>query len=155
MAMPSIGIKELREEVIPAAFQLSVEIFGPGAADEKHDIVQWRAHFMDDGILLGAYDGEALVGFKYGYRRQKGAIHSWLGGVRESYRGQGIARRLMEQQETLARERGFASITVNTFQEKFPAMYHLLQTSGYAPIATSEVTESGKVFIKTHFQKIL
>jgi predicted GNAT superfamily acetyltransferase len=139
-----IEIRELKEEMIQEAHELSVEIFGAGATDEKHSIEKWKEHLKEGGLLLGAYDAGRLVGFKFGYQREPGSFHSWLGGVCEEYRRRGIARNLMERQEEWVRAHGYHFLTVNTYKDKFPAMYELLMSAGY------QVTEQegGKSFFR-------
>lgn len=144
-----IEIRELHEKDIPVAFRFSEEIFG-ASQDEKYSEAKWKEHLKELGLLLGAFDGERLVGFKFGYRREPGALHSWLGGVKDSYRKRGIAQMLLERQEQWARKSGFEFITVNTIRDKFPAMYDLLIKNGYAVYK-----ESGENEIKSHFRKKL
>ena len=49
-------------------------------------------------LCLLAIEGQEVVGFKLGYRHPDGVFYSWLGGVHESMRGQGIASQLMKFQ---------------------------------------------------------
>lgn len=91
-----------------------------------------------------------MIGFKFGYRREPGRFHSWLGGVRPLFRRRGAMRALTQAQESWARANGFEAITVNTFQEKFPQMYLFLLGEGYEIIPANEPDQK-----KTHFQKIL
>lgn len=144
-----IEIRELQGKDIPAAFRFSEEIFGANQ-DEKYLEAKWGEHLKERGLLLGAFDGERLVGFKFGYQREPGTLHSWLGGVKDSYRKRGIAQTLLERQEQWAGENGFEFITVNTIRDKFPAMYDLLIKNGYAVYK-----ESGENEIKSHFRKKL
>jgi predicted GNAT superfamily acetyltransferase len=133
-----IEIRELKEGMIQEAHELSVEIFGAGATDEKHSIEKWKEHLKEGGLLLGAYDAGKLVGFKFGYQREPESFHSWLGGVREEYRR-------MERQEEWVRAHGYRFLTVNTYKDKFPAMYELLTNAGYQVTAQ----EAGKsLFLK-------
>lgn len=147
-SVSTIVIRPLGEADIPAAHALSVRVFGPSAETEKYSLAAWQKHFYEGGLLVGAYQDGVLVGFKFGYVREPGGLHSWLGGVREESRRQGIMRALTTAQESCAREKGHAFITVNTYRDKFPRMYEFLLKSGY-----SVVGESGGEPKKTYFRK--
>lgn len=127
-------LQELIENQIPAAHKLSVEIFGQDASDEKHSIEKWKEHLKQNGLLLGAFVDDKLVGFKFGYEREPSSFHSWLAGVSDLYRGRGIMTALMESQEAWAKSHGYRFLTVNTYRESFPAMYNLLIDTGYQEI---------------------
>lgn len=144
MGLPMPEIRELTEQDIPAAHDLSVEVFGESASEPKYSLQVWKENLGKNGLLLGTFMDGALVGFKFGYEREPGSFHSWLGGVREPYRHQGIMRLLTERQEAWARSRGYRVLTVNTYQEKFPAMYKLLIGMGYAELDRRE----GKSFFR-------
>lgn len=64
--------------------------------------------------LLVAYDDEKAIGFKAGYRHSGRRFYSWLGGVLGSYRGQGIAKNLMQQQHQWAEEQGYSVVETRT-----------------------------------------
>lgn len=130
-SLSMFNMHELTKADIPLVHALSVEIFGVSAKDPKYAIERWEEHLSQHGLLLGAFDGDELVGFKFGYEREPGALHSWLGGVREPYRRRGIMRLLTEKQESWARNNGYHCVTVNTYKDKFPAMYQFLMGSGY------------------------
>ncbi|MFJ8517534.1 GNAT family N-acetyltransferase [Lysinibacillus xylanilyticus] len=49
-------------------------------------------------VCLLAVENEDIIGFKIGYTHPDGIFYSWLGGVREKKRGQGIASQLMRRQ---------------------------------------------------------
>ena len=73
-------------------------------------------------MLLVASHGGRSVGFKVGYAdpdRLK-HFHSWLGGVLPAYRRQGIAWKMLQQQEEWAQSQGFQTIGFNTF-DRYPA----------------------------------
>ena len=144
-----IEIRELQEKHIPAVFRFSEEIFGV-SQEEKYSEEMWVAHLKERGLLLGAFDGDKIVGFKFGYQREPGTLHSWLGGVGETHRKRGIAQMLLDRQERWARQNGFEFITVNTIRDKFPAMYGLLIKNGYVVYMKSGDDEN-----KSHFRKKL
>lgn len=67
------------------------------------------------GIVLGAFAGNRLIGFVYGFVGQQpdGAVthNSVMSAVRPEYRNQGIAYRLKCEQRKLALEQGFPLMT--------------------------------------------
>jgi predicted GNAT superfamily acetyltransferase len=65
-------------------------------------------------LTFVAKENERVVGFKLGYERKGKHFYSWLGGVDEAYRGQGIANELMKRQHEWCRENGFRTIRTHT-----------------------------------------
>jgi Uncharacterized conserved protein len=66
------------------------------------------------GTLIGAFDGEAVIGFAFGFigwDEGKVVFHSHMLAVHPSYREHGIGRQLKLAQRTIALERGFEHIT--------------------------------------------
>ena len=69
---------------------------------------------LDDPDLWIARRGAAWIGFKLAYRRGPDLLYSWLGGVEQASRGQGVAARLMVLQHQGASERGFRFVETRT-----------------------------------------
>jgi GNAT superfamily N-acetyltransferase len=61
-------------------------------------------------LCLFAVEKEVLVGFKLGYTHPDGVFYSWLGGVDEKMRGQGIASQLMKYQHEKVQMLGFNKV---------------------------------------------
>lgn len=62
------------------------------------------------GIIVGAYDGEQLIGFSYGFagfRDGKSYVCSHMLGIDEAYRSQGIGEKLKRTQREIAIAKGF------------------------------------------------
>ncbi|MEZ4696330.1 MAG: GNAT family N-acetyltransferase [Rhodothermales bacterium] len=76
----------------------------------------------DDLMLLVAWVGDEPAGFKVGYRENRFSFYSAKGGVLHEYRGFGIARLLLDEMVTLARERGFRRLAYDTFPNMHPGM---------------------------------
>ena len=70
------------------------------------------------------------VGFKLGYPLDDQVFYSWVGGVLPAYRGLGVAQKLLAEQETLVRARGFKRLQVKSMN-RFPVMLGLLVSAGY------------------------
>ncbi|MGE7915756.1 GNAT family N-acetyltransferase [Lysinibacillus xylanilyticus] len=61
-------------------------------------------------ICLLAVENEKIIGFKLGYTHPDGVFYSWLGGVHETQRGQGIASQLMRWQHEHLQTLGFEKV---------------------------------------------
>lgn len=62
------------------------------------------------GIIVGAYDGDALVGFSYGFAALKNGktyLCSHMLGIDENYRSQRIGEKLKQAQREIAIEKGY------------------------------------------------
>lgn len=94
--------------------RLNVDIF-----DEEHIIKTFE---RDDLLMLVARTEGTAVGFKLGYRLDPRSFYSAKGGVRESYRRQGIARALLYAMLDIVRERGYNRFVYDTFPNKHPGM---------------------------------
>lgn len=84
----------------------------------------------NEALILVALEGAKKVGYKLGYALSDTEFYSWLGAVHPSYRGHGIAKQLLKQQEAWVKSKGFKSIRVKSMN-KFPAMLQLLISQGY------------------------
>ncbi|WP_341302734.1 GNAT family N-acetyltransferase [Lysinibacillus sp. FSL H8-0500] len=64
-----------------------------------------------EGLLcMLAVENNELIGFKLGYPHLDGVFYSWLGGVRDTKRGQGIASQLMIAQHKHMKALGFQKV---------------------------------------------
>src|SRR5699024_188214 len=66
------------------------------------------------GLMLGAYDGEKLIGFSYsfpGFANDERYLCSHMLGIHPDYRSRGIGRQLKEVQLKTARSMGYKKIT--------------------------------------------
>lgn len=91
-------------------------------------------------LLIAEVDGE-LAGFKLGYEISKpeDCFYSWQGGVLPAYRSQGIAKKLLQAQETQVAEMGYKKITVKSMN-RFAHMMKMLLSNGYQIIGYQEKT---------------
>ncbi len=116
-----ITVKEffqVNDEIASYIFQLESAIFDDPYSKEKILRESAKKHEL---IVLICFDGERAVGFKIGYELTGRLFYSWLGGVDPAYRGQGIARLLMDHQHQLVSNRGYKMIRTHT-QNKFREM---------------------------------
>jgi len=61
-------------------------------------------------LCFFAVEKDKIVGFKLGYTHPDGVFYSWLGGVHEKMRGQGIASQLMRHQHEKVQALGFKKV---------------------------------------------
>ncbi len=91
-----------------------------------------------DAIVLVAFSEDKPVGCKIAYERfSDGSLYSWLGGVLPTYRKQGIAQMLNRKMETLAKGKGYTSMTFKT-RNKHKAMLQFGLKNGYQIIGFEE-----------------
>ncbi|HET7578784.1 MAG TPA: GNAT family N-acetyltransferase [Bacillales bacterium] len=105
------------------------------------DIFRPEANFLEEMktkrnlvTFVALVDGD-MVGFKMGYDRKENHFYSWLGGVSDFYRGQGVASELMKQQHQWCREAGYHAIRTHT-KNKWKAMLILNLRHGFDVIGT-------------------
>lgn len=121
-------IKELRKFMFMVLSENgSGEDFHQLAIKYCNDMVQ----FKKDGsaILLGAWEGEYLIGFHWGYQLTvsgKRRIHSYFNAIEPDYRGQRIGSRFFRKLEEIAISKGIDEIeAMCTYANKVAVNYHL------------------------------
>ena len=149
-------IVELPEQDISSVLPLSSKIFGQQIGTFHHIFSKWTDHYKNDGILLGAFKDNELVGYIFGYRVDEDEFHYWMGGVGEKHRGNGIGRSLLTELEKKVKEEGYKKITVNTYKEKWQVQYGFLLRHGYNVYKEEEIKwDDGKMHIKSFLIKNL
>ena len=111
-----------------------------------------EARVGDHHLCLACALDDKVVGFKLGYAISGTEFYSWIGGVDPAYRGRGIARRLLERQESWASSEGFQYVSVKSMN-RFPAMMQMLLSAGYL-IDGFTAGDSDQTH-KIHFRKAL
>ncbi|WP_371189224.1 hypothetical protein [Thalassotalea maritima] len=81
-------------------------------------------------IALAAFVNGQAVAVKLGYFIDNDVFYSWLGGVYANFRGQGLAKKLLLEQELRVMELGAKKITVKSMN-RYIAMLQLLLSNGY------------------------
>jgi GNAT superfamily N-acetyltransferase len=120
-AFQALRLEALRTD--PVAFASSYE----EERDLPESTVAERLLATDDRAIVGAFDGDDLVGLAAWHREEmmklqhKGFI--WGVFVRESHRGQGLARRLLEAVIALARRAdGILLLNLTAYADNAPAI---------------------------------
>lgn len=154
-----IDIKILSQSDLPQVMQLCAKIFNPllQGLDKNEDKGIWSKNYEQGGLLLGAFVEKQLVGFIFFYEKNPGSksIHCWMDGVDEQFRKQGVFTSLMQSGMDELKKRGYAYLTINTFPEKFPAMFSFLQTHGFTQYKEEQKNWNGTLTKKVLFRKKL
>ena len=105
----------------------------------------------DTALVLVARVADEPIGFKAGYDRfQDGSWYSWMGGVRKSWRGQGVAQQLLDAQERWVAAAGFRMLYVKT-RNRHKRMIAFLAMNRYDVLRVEEkssIEESRVLFCK-------
>lgn len=126
------------QEVIEKVAQACEKILG-GLSREKYT---WTLTNMPDVFFILAKKDDEVTGFKIGFSIKKDRFYSWLGGVDEAYRGNGIAKELMLLQHKWCQEKGFKTIETKTLN-KWKEMLILNLRSGFEIKGLQESKEHG------------
>lgn len=68
-------------------------------------------------LTLIAYQDYAIIGYKISYEKDEGTFYSWLGGVKNEYRKQGIAQKLMDKQIAIVKSKGYQKVQTKTYNK--------------------------------------
>jgi predicted GNAT superfamily acetyltransferase len=90
---------------------------------------------IENVLVLAAFDGDKVVGFKIGYEEEPQHFYSWIGGVDPAYRKKGVGSTLMKMQHELLKERGYKIVTTKT-KNKWRDMLILNLRYGFDIIGT-------------------
>lgn len=73
-----------------------------------------KAQDRKRSLLCVAHVGSEVAGFKLGYESDPGKFYSWIGGVKDAFRQQGIASALMKAQHEWIARQGYERIQTRT-----------------------------------------
>lgn len=118
-----LEIFEVGMEKLGTIRRLNIEIF-----DDEHII---KTFDRDDLLMLLARSTGTVVGFKLGYQLDDATFYSAKGGVRSSYRRNGIARALLYAMLEVVERRGYERFVYDTFPNKHPGMTVLGLDEGF------------------------
>lgn len=110
---------------------LEIKIFN-ASIFENVDFAKFEKRITEASDLLTilALHRKKIVGFKIGYRIESTKFYSWVGGVDEKFRRQGIAAELMKRQHDRCFRNGFQIIQTKTINS-FKSMLILNIKSGF------------------------
>lgn len=116
---------------LPAVMELNAQIFGE---PNTHSVFR-KAHDRKRSLLCVAHDGHEVAGFKLGYESDPGKFYSWIGGVKDKFRNQGIASALMKAQHEWIARQGYDRVQTRT-KNKWRDMLILNLRHGFDVIGT-------------------
>jgi len=122
------GVPE--KERLTQIYRLYEEIF-----QVPSTYVEERIEKVEQLLVLCAFDGEQLVGFKIGYEEKSDEFYSWIGGVHPNYRKKGIGTELMNMQHRMLIEQGYKTVLTKT-KNKWRNMLILNLRHGFDIIGT-------------------
>ncbi|WP_010385982.1 GNAT family N-acetyltransferase [Pseudoalteromonas rubra] len=105
--------------------------------------------------LIASCEGQP-VAYKLGYEQAPQQFYSWIGAVLPAYRGKGLARALLLEQERWCREQGFSHIEVKTMN-RFKTMLQMLVSHDYhiAELTQPAVSSQTLLDMQIRFRKAL
>ena len=114
------------DEMMQALLHLYKTIFD----DAKPDFFIQRLHEKEHVLSLVAFHNEKPIAFKIGYKYDETTFYSWVGGVLQEYRKQGIARHLAKIQEGWAKKHGYSKLRTKSMNH-FKGMLILNLKNGF------------------------
>lgn len=103
-------------------------------------------------LVLLAFAGERIVGFKIGYESEPYRFYSWVGGVHPEFLRHGIGRKLLDTQLEWVKAQGFHSIRTKTTNErKGEIMLNLL--CGYDIMGVYTENAAPRIMMEQTFTK--
>lgn len=105
------SFKKVTPEILNHIKSLEAEIFPTPHSLEK---LESELSSKFNISIFMAFNESTPIGFKVGFERSKRIYYSWIGGVSPSFRKQGIAKKLMELQHEMAKERGYKIVCTQT-----------------------------------------
>lgn len=106
------------KELLGSIRQLYAALFGQ--IDEIKFLS--RIDQAKDLFTTMAWENARLAGFKMGYAKDAHTFYSWIGGVHNDFRKQGIAQQLMHQQHIWCGQKGFTTIQTKTMNRWKPML---------------------------------
>lgn len=119
---------QLTDELLQSIIKLTQQV---PEFDSRYCVQDYMQRLNDKPLLIQfiSVEGE-LAGFKIGYSERVGQFYSWLGAIIPEFRQLGLATALLNDQEAWAKENGFSSMEVKTYN-RFAAMLQMLIRQEY------------------------
>ena len=151
MEKDNLSITIIHGTPSPDQVDVLTEIYVNLFADAKVQFFKSRLATKEDIIALIAYYDSIPVGFKVGFKYNNDTYYSWVGGVTQRYRNQGIAQRLANVQEKEVRLKGYSRLRTKSMNRFKPMM--ILNLKNGFDITKVYVNDSGQT--KIIFEKDL
>ncbi len=137
------GIPE--EEELQSLLRLYTQIF----KDAQPEFFLNRLGSKEDLLSIIAYSNKQAVGFKIGYRYDQSTYYSWIGGVIENFRKQGLGAKMAQLQESWVRKKKYKKLRTKSMNQ-YRAMMILNLKNGFdiVQIYTNQSDQTKLVFEK-------
>ncbi|MGV8168915.1 MAG: GNAT family N-acetyltransferase [Candidatus Nanoarchaeia archaeon] len=104
--------KNSLKEIVAVNYELFSEIYD----FEPYSLEHYEHKLSDVECLIFAAEADGkIVGDAISFKRNN-SLYIWILGVSKSFRGKGIASRLLEMTEQYAKENGFESVTTKVYR---------------------------------------
>lgn len=117
--------------------------------DARLKFFKERIYTKKDIVIVLCYDSDLLIGFKLGYRYDESTLYSWVGGVLNQYRKQGIGKALLQMQHNLASKKGYKKVRTKSMN-RFKSMMILNLKNGFdiVKVYTNDSQQTKIIFEK-------
>ena len=142
-----LNIRILKTDIETAAevSRLIPELINPYPAAVYHQRMDGKI-----SLSLVAYVDGQPAGLKVGYDKLgDGSFYSWMGGVVPTYRRNGIAKALAQEQENWAAAQGFHTIVLKT-RNRHKAMLIFALSNGFSitGVEPRDATDEHRIILK-------
>lgn len=103
-------------------FETLVSLYTTIFNDAQPHFFTRRISEKENVVAILATHHKKPIGFKIGYHYDENIFYSWVGGVTESYRKQGVAMHLAKLQEDWARAHGYRRLRTKSMNCFKPMM---------------------------------
>jgi len=129
---------KLNDEVLAMIYDFYKEIFLDSYDLEK---LKTRSRDKNKYLVLFAMNNSEPIGLKVGFE-EDGYFHSWIGGVKKDFRGNGVAKQLTKTQHVWAKEQGYQAIRTHTDHRYNDMIIHNIR-NGFEVVSTEIRPDSG------------
>ncbi|WP_250433758.1 GNAT family N-acetyltransferase [Hanstruepera flava] len=135
----------LNDGLLNSVLDLYKDLFIDADCDFFKERIQTQTHVFS--VL--AFSNDELIGFKIGYPKNMETFYSWIGGVKQKYRNQGIGKELAQLQEIHAKETGYKILQTKSMN-RFKPMMILNLKNGFniTKVYTNEKRQAKIIFEK-------
>lgn len=165
---------ENADEILKNIHKLACLVFEPEIAEEQHDIIpatspqlqldNWIQRLSKDNATIvymkdqdakfPSNNADPIIGFFLNHPRSRAgsrdSYHIYLAAVHPSARGKSVFSSLLNKTRDIAKEVGYAELTVSTIPTRFDTMYAILSRpgSGWKEFEWIDVGDDRKVVME-------
>lgn len=148
-----IVIENISREKLDQIVDLNYQIFLGMYEHEPYSLEQYQARLKDKKyFILSAMGDNQLLGDAVSYVDGYG-LYLWVMGVDKNFRRQGIATKLLDHSEKIAKENNLQQVSAKVYDVS-PEMKSCLLSRGYELLKTEESTVDKKYNTNYYLLKI-